>query len=175
MKKAIIPAAAHESQILIYYGKEIIDSEGMQKERKFIQHGRVTVFEHSVGVAYMSLLIARKLRLKMDERALIRGALLHDYFLYDWHEKEDYHKWHGFCHPRIALENANRDFELGEIEEDIIFKHMFPLTLRSMPKYRESVLVCLADKICACLETFSYSYMDYKMKKTVEQSRQTGV
>ena len=31
---------------------------------------------------------------------------------------------------------------------------MFPLNL-TPPRYRESILVCIADKICAVYETFS--------------------
>lgn len=152
-----------ERQLLLY-GEEILRSPGMQKEHDYIQHGRITVFEHSLGVAYMSLRIARRLKLHVDERALIRGALLHDYFLYDWHIKEDYHRWHGFCHPEIALRNAGEDFELGEIEQDIIGKHMFPLTFRSVPRFRESMLVCLVDKLCACLEIISLSYINERIK-----------
>jgi hypothetical protein len=33
----------------------------------------------------------------------------------------------------------------------MIQSHMFPLNLK-VPKYRESVLLCLADKISACAE-----------------------
>ena len=60
-------------------------------------------------------------------------------------------KWHGFRDARIALQNAARDFDLNKIEIDIIRKHMFPLNLR-IPRYRESFIVCLADKICAIRE-----------------------
>ena len=75
-----------------------------------------------------------------------------NYFLYDWHEKDDSHKWHGFHHAKKALENALEDFKLNEIERDIIACHMFPLNIRP-PKYRESWLVCYADKVCSGLET----------------------
>ena len=50
------------------------------------------------------------------------------------------------------LKKALKEFELTEHEIDIIMKHMFPLTLRP-PRYREAVLVCIADKICAWGET----------------------
>ena len=53
----------------------------------YVQHGDISVFEHCIAVAYMSVRIARRLNLKVDKRTLVRGALLHDYFLYDWHEK----------------------------------------------------------------------------------------
>lgn len=69
----------------------------------YIQHGDISVFEHSVGVAYMSVFIARSLHVKLHHMVLIRGALLHDYFLYDWHEKDRRHCLHGLRHPRLAM------------------------------------------------------------------------
>ena len=85
---------------------------------------------------------------------MIRGALLHDYFLYDWHEKSDDHRLHGFTHPARALKNAEEIFDLSVVEKDIIKRHMFPLT-PVPPAYRESYLVCLADKICSSYESNS--------------------
>jgi len=123
----------------------------MRMERRFIQHGRVSVFRHSLRVALTCLAIARALRLRVDERALARGALLHDYFLYDWHVPDPAHRWHGFIHPRLALRNAARDFELGPIERNMISSHMFPMAPPA-PRFRESVILCLADKWCAMAE-----------------------
>ncbi len=117
----------------------------------YIQHGNTSVFWHSVAVAYYSDRLAARLRLRVHRAQMIRGALLHDYFLYDWHRKEEGHRLHGFYHARTALENAVRDYALGEIERDIIRKHMFPLTLYP-PRYRESVIVCLVDKACSLYE-----------------------
>ena len=133
-------------------GADILKSANMQKEKKFLQHGKVSVYSHSVRVAVLSLFLAELLRVKVNKEAMMRGALLHDYFLYDWHEKDDSHRWHGFSHARVALKNAKKDFQLGEIEQDVIQKHMFPLNLKP-PKYKESVLVCLADKLSALEET----------------------
>lgn len=89
------------------------------------------------------------------ERDLIRGALLHDYFLYDWHIPDPTHRLHGFRHPGRALENAQRDFVLSDIERDIIRKHMFPLT-PALPRYRESLLVSAVDKACSVYECFRH-------------------
>ena len=143
---------AHWEQMVHKRGADILKSANMQKEKKFLQHGKVSVYTHSVRVAVLSLFLAELLRVKVNEEAMMRGALLHDYFLYDWHEKDDSHRWHGFSHARAALKNAKKDFQLGEIEQDVIQKHMFPLNLKP-PKYKESVLVCLADKLSAMEET----------------------
>ena len=143
---------AHWERMVHKRGADILKSANMQKEKKFLQHGKVSVYTHSVRVAVLSLFLAELLRVKVNEEAMMRGALLHDYFLYDWHEKDDSHRWHGFSHARAALKNAKKDFQLGEIEQDVIQKHMFPLNMKP-PKYKESVLVCLADKLSTLEET----------------------
>lgn len=139
---------------IMYYASDILLSSRMQSEKRFIQHGTVSVYEHSLGVTCLCLIIAGKLHLRVDRRALIRGALLHDYFLYDWHVPDKSHRLHGFTHAGQALKNAEQDFELGDIERDMIEKHMFPLNVKP-PKYKESVLLCVADKICAAREVFT--------------------
>lgn len=140
------------------YGGDILASENMQLSKTFVHHGDTSVYAHSVGVAYVSLLLARKWKLRIDERSLVRGALLHDYFLYDWHIPTSHEGLHGFVHAATAHRNAKRDFSLNRIEENIIRRHMFPLNI-TPPRYKESLLVCLADKLCAVYEVFSYNYM----------------
>ena len=133
------------------HGGDILASGGMRRSRGFMQHGRVSVFRHSLGVALLCVKLSRGLRLRVDERALVRGALLHDYFLYDWHDPDPSHKWHGFRHPATALRNARRDFKLSPVEENMIASHMFPMVLPA-PRYRESAILCVADKLCAWWE-----------------------
>ncbi len=154
-------------------GKSIILSPEAQVMKRFTQHGETTVFEHCVAVAKYSLLIAYSLeklfRIEIDKDSLVRGALLHDYFLYDWHEKGQGRRFHGFTHPGVALKNADRDFDLNEIEKDIIVKHMFPLT-PFLPSHRESFIVSLADKWCALAETFKIdvsSYIIYRVNFSI--------
>ena len=145
------------------HGRDLILSDEAQKMKSFTQHGMTSVFEHTVSVAKYSLKMANileKFGAKIDRRSLVRGAILHDYFLYDWHEKNEFHRLHGFTHPKRALNNASRDFELNEVESDIIRKHMFPLT-PIPPKHIESGLVCIADKWCAICETFKIDISSY--------------
>lgn len=134
------------------YMDELLADEKINQMSKFIQHGDTTCLMHCKTVAYYSIAFASKFNIQVDRKSLIRGALLHDYFLYDWHHQH-LGSLHGFHHPRIALENAMRDYELTEIEIDIIRKHMFPLTIYP-PKYRETVIVCLMDKYCTIREVF---------------------
>ena len=138
------------------HGKEILDSKNYESMKGFTQHGRVSVHEHSLRVADTSLKIneaLKKLNIKMNEKALVRGALLHDFFLYDWHDKKPERKKHGFTHPHIALHNAQKEFDLSDREKDIIVKHMFPLTITKIPKCKEAWVVSAADKWCSVIET----------------------
>ena len=133
--------------------EHICKNSRLLSSHKFMQHGSTSVFRHSVSVAYVSYCLAIKWKVKVDMDALIRGALLHDYFLYDWHEKDASHRWHGYHHADKALKNAAEEFELTAIEKDMIFCHMFPLNLTRIPKYKESWILCYADKLCSSAET----------------------
>lgn len=139
-----------EAQILAAAGR--LEQQGRYADtRRFVQHGGVTVYAHCVRVAVLSCRLAGAFGWEVDRDALIRGALLHDYFLYDWHEKDASHRLHGFTHPRTALRNACADWTLSDREQNIILRHMFPLT-PVPPRCREAWLVCLADKLCAMQE-----------------------
>ena len=133
--------------------RQVCSSSRMNKSRTFYQHGKINIYVHSLRVAYICYYWVKKYHLHVDEKALIRGALLHDYFLYDWHDQEHEHKRpHGFFHPSAALCNAKQDFILTRKEENIIQRHMFPLTLIP-PGCKEAWLVCMADKVCSTRET----------------------
>ena len=140
-------------EMLWEYGGDILRSPTMAHERTIPQHGSTTCYDHSVAVTLCSIRLARKWGWDVDWRSLVRGALLHDYFLYNWREHNGDHKLHGFYHARKAMENAERDFGLNPSEANIIHRHMFPLN-PTPPKYRESVVVTCADKICATREVW---------------------
>ena len=117
----------------------------MLNGKKLIHHGRTCRYRHSVNVARVSLLLADKLRIRVRYRDMVRGALLHDYYLYD--RRVDRPRRHLRSHAEYAHENADAEFSLTPIERDIIRNHMFPITLTA-PKSREGRLVCVADKLC---------------------------
>ena len=90
-----------------------------------------------------------------NKHDLIRGALLHDYFLYDWHDKTQIpqrKRLHGFWHPGIALRNAEKEYKLTDRQREIIRKHMWPLSVVP-PTCREAWVVTTADKYCSLMET----------------------
>lgn len=133
---------------------DILRSSNFNLTKSHIQHGNVTVNAHCMNVAIYSIVFCRMLHIPCNETELIRGALLHDYFLYDWHDKEhiSLHHLHGIHHPEIALNNAMREYKLTEREREIIKKHMWPLTIVP-PTCREAWIVSLADKWCSTMET----------------------
>ena len=143
-----------EERYFISVVNEVKGQSRLARSKAFCQHGSTSVYAHSLKVAYASYRLAVGWRLPVSSHELIRGALLHDYFLYDWHDREHAHRRpHGFYHPGAALENARRDFSLTQREENIIRRHMFPLTAVP-PRYLEAWLVCFTDKICSLRETF---------------------
>lgn len=134
---------------------DIIKSQNFNATKAHIQHGNMTVNNHCMNVAKYSIAISEKLGIPCQKEELIRGALLHDYFLYDWHVG-DYakpYKLHGLYHPGRALRNALKEYQLTPREQDIIKKHMWPLTVVP-PMCREAWIVTAADKWCSLMETF---------------------
>ena len=130
---------------------EFIHSPLVQQMEGYIQHGRTSCLDHCLLVAYYSYYLAKRFHLSDDYESIIRGALLHDFFLYDWHDKGDRKGLHGFTHPKIALSNAEKYFLLNDKEKEIIVTHMWPLTLK-FPSYKEAYIVSFADKYCSIIE-----------------------
>ena len=138
---------------LVHRTAEALERTGRFGElRRYAQHGACSVYEHSIRVACTALKLARRLAPGLNRDALVRGALLHDYFLYDWHIPDPTRPKHAFYHPRVALRNALRDYALSDTETDVILRHMFPL-VPIPPRTREGWIVCLADTWCALGET----------------------
>ncbi len=137
-----------------FYGiiDDIISNEEFLRTKNYYHHNS-SIYDHIMEVAYISYRLSKKL--KLDFVSATRGAMLHDFFCYDWrnHDEPDLakEKFHGFEHPRIAYLNAQKYFALNDIEKDIILKHMWPLTIIP-PKYKESYIVTFADKYTATRE-----------------------
>lgn len=145
---------------------DIITSEEFCKMKGYKHHLHGSTYDHSISVAYLCYRHYKKGKSKVNIEELIRGALLHDYFLYDRHDKDgDCHingLVHGFTHPKRALENARNHYpDLTRTEQDIIKRHMFPLT-PIPPRTRCGWLVCFYDKVAAvceyCHKSNSYQY-----------------
>ena len=117
--------------------RKILANEKVQQMKQYVQHGDVSTYEHCLMVCLYAYMYAKKLKLKINIEALVKGALLHDFFLYDV----------------TAERNARNTFSLTVKERGIIINHMWPLTLTRLPRSKEAWLVCWADKYCSLKET----------------------
>ena len=131
---------------------------------QFSHHGADnSVYDHSLAVARVAHRFARLMRLSGDETAsVVRAALLHDFFGYDWHGDrfrrylsrysgwQRFRRMHAFVHGPLAASRARQAFGLTERECDAIACHMFPLA--ALPRTRLAWIITLADKAVASRE-----------------------
>ena len=160
-KNIISPKSLGEKEMIelefINIAKPLLKNPALRALSQFDHHRGKTRLEHVREVAYLSFKWGK--RLSLDCNAIVRGALLHDLFYYDWlHEGP---RFHGFRHHNIALKNAYKVTDLSKKEEDIIKKHMWPLTIIP-PIYRESLIVSIIDTFCSTKDYINYK----KHKKT---------
>ena len=132
--------------------RDILDHPVFQSMDEYIQHGNTTCKEHCMRVSYLSYRFCR--RFGGDAVSAARAGLLHDLFLYDWHTygKETGHRFHGFTHPRAALNNGRKYFWLNSSEEYASRRDMWRLT-PIPPVTSAGLAVTAADKICSLEET----------------------
>jgi uncharacterized protein len=159
-----------EEQEFYSYIEDIVNTEPMDRMRDIIHHGDTTTFEHCLNVAYYNYKLCK--RFGLNARAGARGGLMHDLFLYDWHDVS-LSDLHGLRHPKRASENADFYYNITPMERDIIEKHMFPLTL-TPPKHRESFIITLTDKYCGALEVIDYNVRRIKGLFTRRKLKKTG-
>ena len=145
----------------VYYNliEDIINNDEFKKIDNFAHHG-TTRLTHSCRVSYYSYIISKKLKLNYEEAA--RAGLLHDFFLVENKTKKDRVDCL-FAHSKYSLENASSLFNLSDREKDIIYTHMFPLNVNRVPKYMESWIVSMVDKLVAIYELST----NYKTKFVV--------
>ncbi len=134
--------------------RDIMHDENVQKMKNYIQHGNVSTYDHCINVAYVSYSINKKLRLNANIDTLVKGAALHDFYLYDWHNEDGgAHRLHGFTHAEQAAKNAERFLKADDSVQDVIRCHMWPLNITKIPRCREAWIICIADKYVSLYET----------------------
>ena len=58
-------------RIIDLYADDILRSDGFNLEKRFMQHGKVSVFKHSLAVAVTCVRLASRFRLRVDMRSLV--------------------------------------------------------------------------------------------------------
>ena len=149
------------------YVKDLSTSDTVMQMDHYMQHGDITTLEHVLAVSYVRFLLAK--RLGADVRSAVRGAMLHDLYLYDWHIRTPDRApfTHAFNHPAKAVENAKKYFEPTEKELKIVRSHMWPLTIFHMPTSKEAFILTMADKYCAWNESFGI-YDESALRETIK-------
>lgn len=132
---------------------DILNNKDYKEIDNCIHHGKSRL-DHCLKVSYYSYKISSFLKLNYKDAAV--GGLLHDFFLTEHYDKKN--KVNStFTHPKKALENSDAIFNINEIEKDIIISHMFPIIPKNIPKYAESWIVSLVDKMVGLFE-FAVEY-----------------
>ncbi|MBQ8358145.1 MAG: HD domain-containing protein [Clostridia bacterium] len=130
--------------------QDILTSKEFEGMKAYRHHVKSNLYDHSLKVAYLCYLHHKKYGTDIDLREFVRGALLHDFYLYDWHDMAPGHKLHLFTHPKYALQNALEHYpDLTYRQQDMIRNHMFPIMPFTLPKTKAGWLICLYDKVAA--------------------------
>lgn len=131
--------------------KDMIEHPVVQEMKKYPHHCTTSCYQHCLNVAYYNFRICKALG--RNATAAARAGMVHDLFLYDWRTHTELTKdhFHAMTHPKVALKNAKKYFELSDLEQEIILKHMWPLTVVP-PKTLEAFIIGMTDKYCGFFE-----------------------
>lgn len=137
----------------LYYHtiKDLLALHEVQELKNYRHHILTNRFQHSLNVSYYHYQLCRLFHL--DARSAARAGLLHDLYFYDTkqYNKSGSELRHSHYHPLAALDNARSLLSINAREQDMIVKHMWPLTPQR-PKYAETYLLTFVDKYCAVIE-----------------------
>jgi len=147
--------------------EKFLDDPRLLRIGKIQQHRGSNTFLHVCKVTKYAYKLAKGSCIKINFEDLITGAMLHDYFLYDWREDKSKLKRHGHKHPMIALENAKKDFEINDRVANIIVSHMWPINLFHIHHCVEAHLVSLADKHVSIGEALTSRKHKLKIREKV--------
>ena len=145
--------------------QSFLNDEKILRMKDIPMHRGSNCYFHSFKVA--KLAIKRSLRHKeVNLEVVLIGAILHDYYLYDWRQDRSKLKKHGHRHPYIASENASRDFDVSPTIKKVIETHMWPINIGDFPDTKEARIVANADTRVAFVEALSsVKYKDKRKDK----------
>ena len=142
------------------YTKDILMNKDVMQLKNYKHHLVTSRFQHSLNVSYYNFLLCKLLH--MNAKSAARAGLLHDLYFYNKKTKPKC-GFHLTKHPQIALANAMQHFTLTKMEIDMISTHMWPIT-NHMPHYKETIVICMIDKMCAIMEIINGSWIISKNK-----------
>lgn len=135
------------------YGDEVLNSDEMKEAFQQTHHQWSTVGEHTLRVAFTSVMISyalKKLKIKVSVPAVVIGALCHDLGILGRKEKFSSAKEMSREHPKESVAVAKELVgDMPEKTEDIIERHMWPAGQSKAPNSIEGVIVSAADKYSA--------------------------
>lgn len=137
--------------------EDLIEHPAVLEMKNYPHHCDTSCYQHCLNVAYYNFKICKAFGL--DAKAAARAGMVHDLFLYDWrlHAELTKDRFHAMTHPKVALKNAKNHFELNELEQEIILKHMWPLTVVP-PKSWEAFIISMTDKYCGFFEILDFYF-----------------
>ncbi len=139
-----------------------LNDEKILRMKDISMHRGSNCYLHSFKVAKKA--IKKSLNRKdVNLEVVLLGAILHDYYLYDWRKDRSKLKKHGKNHPKIAIENAVKDFNISEDVKKVIKSHMWPLNIKDYPNSKEARIVSISDKAVTIGE--SLTSKKYKQKR----------
>ena len=142
--------------------QSFLNDEKILRMKDISMHRGSNCYEHSFKVAKKA--IKKSLNKKnINLEVVLLGAILHDYYLYDWRNDRSKLKKHGKNHPDIAIKNAVNDFNISEEVKKVIKTHMWPINIKDYPNTKEAKIVSISDKAVTIVESFTSK--KYKQKK----------
>ena len=139
-----------------------LNDEKILRMKDISMHRGSNCYLHSFKVAKKA--IKKSLNRKdINLEVVLLGAILHDYYLYDWRKDRSKFKKHGKNHPSVAINNAVKDFDISEEVKKVIKSHMWPINIKDYPKSKEAKIVSISDKAVTIGEFLTSK--KYKQKK----------
>jgi len=134
---------------------DLLRHPDVQAMKTYNHHREVTTHFHSMYVSYTVMKMCEALH-PSEEREIVRAALLHDFYLYEWYTEkhEEKHIWY---HPKQSVKNIEARFgKLSDMQRNMILAHMFPMSYET-PSSLGAWLLTAADKRCATNDYFGIS------------------
>ena len=139
-----------------------LNDEKILRMKDISMHRGSNCYLHSFKVAKKAIKKSFN-RKDINLEVVLLGAILHDYYLYDWRKDRSKFKKHGKNHPSVAINNAVKDFDISEEVKKVIKSHMWPINIKDYPKSKEAKIVSISDKTVTIGEFLTSK--KYKQKK----------